>query len=61
MYDLILCLFFRILVGSGAAKYAVSKGIESRNLISEEKLKKWRAKKKKDATDTIGSIMIHRD
>jgi hypothetical protein len=55
-------LLFSILVGSGAQKYAISKGIESRNLISEEKLKKWSAKKKKKETsDTIGSIMIYKN
>jgi isoaspartyl peptidase/L-asparaginase-like protein (Ntn-hydrolase superfamily) len=30
-------------------------------LISEEKFKKWSSKKKKDTTDTIGSIMIYKN
>ncbi len=50
---------FRILVGSGAQKYAITKGLECINLISDKKLKKWsEKKKKKETTDTIGSIMI---
>ena len=56
----LLLVNFRILVGSGAQKYAISKGIQSVNLISEKKIKKWSdKKKKKETTDTIGSIMIY--